>query len=271
MLFGLERSLLRHASRTVVVTDSFRRRVVDKGVAADQIHVIPNGVDLERYRSLGTAVLPGALTPPPGSFLVGYLGNFGAGQELRTVLDAAALWQREAPEVHVLLVGDGKEKRRVIEHASALGLWNVTIHPPIEKDLTPAFYNVCDVCLVPLAPIPIFQETVPSKLFEVMACERPLVASVAGEAARVVADSGGGMVTAPGDARALADAVLRLRAASCADRERMGARGRAYARAHYSRKALAGRYLAMLEALVKGEATTFRQESTIQFAEAAVR
>lgn len=247
-LFGLERRLLHRARHVVVVTGSFRRRVAAKGVSEDDISVVPNGVDTERYCRDPEAEPPLAdLAAGNGAFTVGYLGNFGAGQRLETVLDAAARLRDRAPEIRFVLAGDGTRKPEVETRAAELGLPNVAIHPPIPKERTPAFYNACDVCLVPLAPLPIFEETVPSKLFEIMACERPVVAGVAGEAARVVEASGAGLVTAPGDADALAEAVLRIRSMPGGERRGFGERGRRYVKRHYDREVLAARYLDQLE------------------------
>src|SRR5207249_255169 len=78
------------------------------------------------------------------------------------------------------------------------------------------------------------------KLFEYLACERPVVASQAGESARILRESGGGIVVGPGDARATAGAILSL----YRDPERraaMGRQGRAYVEANYSRSVWAGR------------------------------
>jgi glycosyltransferase involved in cell wall biosynthesis len=103
------------------------------------------------------------------------------------------------------------------------------------------------MCLVPLAPFPIFQETVPSKIFEIMACQRPFLASLSGEGARITTESGGGVVSEPGDARAMADAIMRIRAMSGAERAALGVAGREYVSRHYDRRLLAERYLALLE------------------------
>src|SRR5690606_7007190 len=117
----------------------------------------------------------------------------------------------------------------------------------------------CDVCLVPLAPVPIFAETVPSKIFEIMACERPVLASVAGEAARIVAASGAGVVTAPGDAEAIAGAITRFAKMSAAERAALGANGRPYVAEHYSRERLAGRYLEILQEVAAGAGSRARR------------
>lgn len=248
-IFATERAMLRRADHVVVVTESFRKRVMEKGTAPDRVDVVPNGVDTALYYAADEPPPIDALRRGDGELIVGYLGNFGAGQDLIRVLDAAALLEAADPRIRVVLAGEGTAVEQVQAHARELGLRRTTIHPPILKTQTRAFYNACDVCLVPLADFPILQETIPSKIFEVMACERPVVASVAGEAARIVQRSGGGVVVPPGDARGIADAVLRLRDTPAAERAAMGAAGRAYVGRHFARETLAARYLEILRAV----------------------
>src|SRR5690606_29854390 len=119
------------------------------------------------------------------------------------------------------------------ERARQLAPANLSVLPPVAKELTRAFYNACDVCLVPLADAPVFQETVPSKIFEVMACARPVLASVAGEAADIVRASGGGRIAAPADPDAIASAVLEFVELTADERAAMGRRGRDYVTTHY--------------------------------------
>lgn len=245
-IFATEKAMLRRAEHVVVVTDSFRKRVIEKGTAPERVDVVPNGVDTSQYYRSDEPPPLDALRRGEGETIVGYLGNFGAGQDLIRVLDAAALLEAEDPRIRVVLAGEGTAVEQVQARARELGLRRTTIHPPIPKTATRAFYNACDICLVPLAPFPILQETIPSKIFEVMACERPVVASVAGEAARIVQDSGGGVVVPPGDARGIAAAVLRLRDTPESERRAMGAAGRAYVGRHFAREALAARYLDIL-------------------------
>ena len=246
-LFAVERRLLRAADEVVVVTESFRCRMVEKGVDPARVHVIPNGVETERYYRDAAAEPPLAeLRRSDGDYLVGYLGNFGAGQNLGVVLQAAALLAHESPRVRFVLVGDGPQGGEL--RARAAELTNVSVLPPIPKEATRAFYNACDVCLVPLAPVPVFQETVPSKLFEILACERPVVASLEGEGRAIVEASGGGVVRPPGDPASIADGIREIRAMGDAQREAMGRAGRAYVERAYSRAALADRYLEVLRA-----------------------
>src|SRR5690606_38227856 len=93
---------------------------------------------------------------------------------------------------------------------------------------------------------PVFRETVPSKIFEVMACARPVLASVAGEAAEIVRASGGGVTAAPADPDAIASAVLDLAGRTAEERAAMGQRGRDFVTTNYDRRSLADRYLGIL-------------------------
>lgn len=251
-LYALEGALLRRADRVVVVTESFRRRIEAKGVMPDRIEVIPNGVDTELYFKGPDAPPPfPALDRRPGDFLVGYLGNFGAGQGLEVVVEAAAcLSQQGHDAIRFVLAGDGPTKAAIVALTRGRGL-PLEIHPPILKDQTRAFYNACDVCLVPLAPIPIFQETIPSKIFEIMACESLVIACLDGEGRRIIEESGAGLVTPPGDPEVLARAIVEAQTMKAHDRVRCGKDARAYVKAHYERHGLADRYLETIESCVQ--------------------
>jgi len=149
--------------------------------------------------------------------------------------------------VRFVLAGDGTDYRKVSDQANRLALPNLRILPAIPKNLTRAFYNNCDACLVPLAPLPIFAGALPTKLFEIMACGRSVIASASGEVPKVLHESGGGWAVAPGDAGALADAVVRLATLAPRERAAMGRKGREYVAQRFHRGALAERYLGLLK------------------------
>jgi glycosyltransferase involved in cell wall biosynthesis len=246
-LLALERYVLRRADAIAAVTESFRARIRDKGVADDRIEVLPNGVDPSfYYRDNSTPGPIPDLDRRNGEMVVGYLGNMGAGQGLESVLHAADRLRENTPRIRFALVGDGPARSRLQELADSLQIPGLSLYPPIRKEQTRAFYNACDLMLVPLAPVPIFQETIPSKLFEILACECPVLASVAGEAQRVVERSRGGWTVPPGDPVALANGITKALATPAPVREQMGRSGRSFVRREYDRAAIADRYLALL-------------------------
>jgi glycosyltransferase involved in cell wall biosynthesis len=127
-----------------------------------------------------------------------------------------------------------------------MGLANVHFLDSLDKEGVRACYADADVCLVPLRDIPLFKTFIPSKMFEMLAMGRPIVASLCGEAAGILEASGGAFVVPPEDSASIARAIRWIRddpglAAS------MGARGREFVIANYSRRALAVRYVEALE------------------------
>jgi glycosyltransferase involved in cell wall biosynthesis len=249
-LFASEKWLCDQSRAMVVVTESFRQRFVAKGVDAGKITVIPNGVDTSRYyASDETLPLTHGNRETDGP-VIGYLGTFGAGQGLLAVIQAARILHERGVRARFLLVGDGSDRAVLAEDLAATPVPGVSIHDPIPRDATRAFYQGCDIVLVPHAPLPILKDTVPSKIFEVMACERPLLAALGGEGARIVERSGGGILAKPGNAESIADGIMQLRAMSPAALQSMGASGRAFATREYDREQLAVRYLSLLERVV---------------------
>ncbi len=248
-ILGIEASLLRQSARVVVVSELLRDRVIAKGVAPDRVDVITNGVDPAQYYPSSEPPPVPELRHRGNELVVGYLGNFGAGQGLEAVLAAAEILDRRGAPVRFVLAGGGTEYGQVAERATRLRPDRLIVLPTIPKEQTRAFYNNADVCLVPLAPLPVFRGALPTKLFEIMACGRPIIASVLGEAASVIESSGSGWAINPGDPEALADAVLRMSALSPEERARMGLGGVSYVTTHYHRAALADRYLHLLRSV----------------------
>ncbi|MBK6779455.1 MAG: glycosyltransferase family 4 protein [Gemmatimonadetes bacterium] len=255
-LFALERRLLAGADLVITVTEPLRQRLIEKGVVPEKVIVAPNGVDTDAYyHDPGPLPLPEG-TIPDGRFVVGYLGNFGAGQALEHVIEAAHLVEREDPSVEFVLVGDGLERARVEQAMAHLRPANCRLAPVLPRELTRRFYSACDACLVPLAPWPALAGALPTKFFEALACERPIVAAATGEIPRVLAEAGAGLAAPPGDPAALARAVLALRALSPAERAAMGRRGRAYVVEGYDRRAVADRLYRIFAAALDLRAST---------------
>ncbi len=249
-VLAADRAVLRRAVHLVTVTEPLRDRLVAKGIPPERVTVISNGVDPAQYFPASDPPPVPELARRDGVFTVGYLGNFGAGQGLGVVLEAATRLAARAPDggVRLVLAGDGTEHQRIRERAERLALPNLSILPPIPKSQTRAFYNNCDACLVPLAPLPIFAAALPTKFFEIMACGRPVIASASGEVPGALEAAGAGWAVPPGDAEALANAILRLAALPAAARIKMGELGARYVVERFHRGALAARYLDLLRA-----------------------
>jgi hypothetical protein len=154
-----------------------------------------------------------------------YAGTVGLAQGLETLVDASRL---AGPEiVHTTIAGSGAEVESVRSRVREQRLSNVELLAPVPAGAVPALYAAADAGAVLLLDLPIFEGALPTKLFEVMAASKPVVLAASGESARLVADAGAGIVVAPGDPLALADAFRRLHA-DPALRRSLGAAGRRF-------------------------------------------
>src|SRR5690625_4119779 len=111
--------------------------------------------------------------------------------------------------------------------------------------MIPEFYNTSDICLIPLKNIELFKTFIPSKMFEIMACGTPIVASLEGEAADILVDSNAAEVVSPDNPGDIGEAIIRIKN----DRKlylRLKENGPIYVEQYYSRKKLAEQYLKIL-------------------------
>jgi glycosyltransferase involved in cell wall biosynthesis len=241
----LAQFIYRHAAAIAVISPGFKRNLISKGVPAEKIHVIPNWADEEIYRPVPRDETLAAEHGLAGRFNVMYGGNLGAAQAMDNVLEAAVRL-RDLPKVQFVLIGDGVDEVRLCEIAQERGLDNVRFIGRQPAERMPYFFALADALLVHLKRDPLFEITIPSKTIAYLACGRPILSCVAGDAAEVVQSAGAGLVCPPEDPAALAQAVRDLYAMSADQREAMGHSGRHAFLANYTRAVLVDRYEALL-------------------------
>jgi hypothetical protein len=249
LLERVELAAYHAADQVVVVSEGFRDNLIRRGVPAAKVHTITNGVDTGRYT-------PATTTPPglrarlgagPGDCLVLYAGTHGISQGLTAIADAAAVLARQpdGPSVRFAFVGDGADKQRLQRRIAELGLRNVVLRPGLPNAEMPGLLAAADICLVPLRRVPLFASFIPSKMFEYLAAGRPVIGSVTGEAAQILAEAGA-VVVPPEDSGSLAAAITAL-AAEPGLRETIAETGRAFVERRYDRAALAREYHKILD------------------------
>jgi glycosyltransferase involved in cell wall biosynthesis len=250
-LAGLAKFAYRKADLVLCVTDSFKTAIMAEGIPGDKIAVIKNGVDLDFYA-------PGSIPDPEsveipglgdirGKFVAAYVGTHGMAHGLDTVLEAAELL-RDVPDVLFLLVGDGAQREHLLQRRESMKLDNVVMLGQQPKSMMPTIWAITGASLVLLRDEPTFLSVIPSKIFESMAMQRPIILGVRGESQALVEQSGAGICIQPESAAELAAAVRRLHADAGA-RRAMGEAGRRFVAEHFDRKVLAARYLELLAGL----------------------
>jgi len=243
--------LYRNADAIVTVTESFRRAIIDRGFNPEKITTIPNGADTDFWdvNHAKTAVCLKKDLGLNNKFIVLYIGAHGISHALARILDSAAMLKAEK-KIHFLFVGDGAEKNRLIKKAGRNGMTNVTFLDPTDKNGVRDFYAMADICLVPLRNIPLFETFIPSKMFEIMSMQRPIVASVAGEAAEILKKSKGAIVVPPENSKQICNSILTLYQ-NFNSRKQMGENGRKFVTSKYTRNFLSKQYLLVLKQAMK--------------------
>lgn len=240
------------ATAITVSSPGFKRNLVAKGVPAKKIHMIPNWADETIYRPVPRDPELAERYGFSGRFNIVFGGNMGFAQGLDTVIEAAKLLS-DLPQVQFVLIGDGVDKDRLEQMVSQQRVRNVKFLGRQPEERMPGFFALANVLLVHLKRDPLFEITIPGKTGAYMACGRPILMAVAGDAADVVRDAGAGLTCTPQDPKALATAVRTLYTMPMAERERMGQAGREAFLKHYTRSVLMDRYEVLFEDIVSAK------------------
>jgi len=248
LLGALERFMYRHARAVVTVAEATRQEIVGRGFPADKIFTVTNGIDADFFSPHRRDSVVRAAQGWGDKTVVMYIGTHGLSHGLSTILDTAEIL---APRKDIVFVfaGDGAERDKIVREAERRYLKNVEFLPAQPKEAMPACYAAADICLVPLKNLTVFLYNIPSKMFEIMACGRPIILGAKGQAQKLLDEAGAGIAVEPEEPQEYANAIIRL--AERPDlREKFGKQGREHAIAHYTRARKAAEYAGIFEGLI---------------------
>lgn len=232
----LEWSTYLLASAIWAVTEGIRDILIVRGLKPERVFLLTNGVDTARFRPLPRHEAR-ARVGWDDRFTVLYVGTHGLAQDLSTVLDAAVQLKLQ-PHIRFVFVGDGAAKASLVTQAREQGLLNVSFLDPVPHEQVPVLITAADACLVPLRRLPLFEGALPSKMYEMMACERPVLLGVDGEARRLaVQEARAAIYVEPEDADSLVSAILNLYEHP-EIAQALGQNGRAFVMEHFDRQRL---------------------------------
>jgi glycosyltransferase involved in cell wall biosynthesis len=205
----LERWAYDKAAYVNAVTEGILARLITKGVPAQKLLFLPNGVDCSLIRPEPPDQLLKASLGLDGKKVALYAGGHGYASGLEQVLSAALLLMEDG-DIHFLFIGDGSEKARLVRLAQDLRLRNVTFLDPVPFREISRFMSIADCGLVTLKDSPANDGVRPSKTLAVMASAKPAIFAGKGEGARLVEEARAGIVVPSEQPQALADAVHRV-------------------------------------------------------------
>ncbi|MGI9057747.1 MAG: glycosyltransferase family 4 protein [Ktedonobacteraceae bacterium] len=245
----LEWSTYQRAKLVWVVSEGVRDLLIQRGLPPERIFLLTNGVDTTLFHPLPQVRARAALGWDD-RFTVLYAGTHGLAHGLPTILSAAEQMQHH-PDIHIIFAGDGAVKAELIAQAEKRKLKNVTFLAAQPHDRLPLLLAAADVCLVPLRKVALFETTLPVKMFEVMACARPIVLSAEGKARQIAEqEARAAIAVEPENAEAIVSAILYLREHP-EEAEALGQRGRSYVEASFDREQLTAKLEARIAKLLE--------------------
>ena len=248
----LERFVYRRAAAIAVISPGVKKNLVGKGVPPGKVHVIPHWADESLYRPVPPNPELAKNLGMAGRFNVVFAGQLGLAQGLDVVLDAAEELLGLC-DAQFVLIGDGTDADQLRRSAGERGLGNVRFLGRQPAERMAEIFAISDVLLVHLRDEPLFRITIPSKTMAYMACGRPVLMAVEGDAADLIQAAGAGVTCRAGDAKDLAETVRKLRAMDRAELEKMGRAGRETFLTSYSRAVLLDRYEMILTKIASGK------------------
>jgi len=241
------RFIYRHTDLLLVQSRAFEAPVRDLALETPIVYY-PNSVD-------DSFAMPATDESPPveglnEGFSVMFAGNIGAAQAVGVMVEAASLL-KDYSDIHFVVLGDGSSRAWMLTEVQRRGLANLHLPGRFPVETMPGLMQKASALLVTLADQPIFAATVPNKVQAYMAAGRPIIACLNGEGARLVAESGAGLAAPAEDAKALADAILRLYRQSADERQIMGDNGRRYYQEHFNHDRLIDQLIGHLQAVTQ--------------------
>ncbi|WP_114558761.1 glycosyltransferase family 4 protein [Desertihabitans aurantiacus] len=210
LISRLEADAARYATKTIAITQALKDELVTRGVEADQITVVPNGVDTDRFVPRAPDLELADRLGVRGKKVIGYVGTIVDYEGLELLVEAAGVLSRERSDFVVLVIGDGNALEDLTQRVVDEGLTDVVkLLGRVPHEEVESYYSIIDVCPLPRLPLPVCEMVSPLKPFEAMAMGKVVVASDVAALAEIVEDGLNGMLHTKGDAASLTE-KLRL-------------------------------------------------------------
>lgn len=209
---ALETYALKRVDHAFTICEGLRKDIVQRGISAEKVTVIPNAVDVNAFQLAGK--------PSPdllekygltNKTVIGFIGSFYAYEGLDLLLDALPALLVARPDIRVLLVGGGPQENNLKNQAQALGIAEKVVfvgrvpHSEVNR-----YYDLIDILAYPRHPMRLTELVTPLKPLEAMAQGQIFVASDVGGHKELIRHGETGMLFAAGNSKALAAAILEL-------------------------------------------------------------
>lgn len=184
------------ARQIIVVTDSFKSRLIERGISEKKIFVVKNGVDRSLFAPMAKDLELLKELGLEGKKVIGYVGTHGMAHKLDFILQCAKN-NEGRNDYHFLFIGNGAKKNELLNLKEQLKLTNVTMLDSVSKTEVKRYISILDLCLINLRKSDLFKTVIPSKIFENAAMEIPIIMGVEGEAQEIIESYKAGLCFEP--------------------------------------------------------------------------
>lgn len=233
----LVRFVYKRCDRILVQSRAFTDKVAMLADGTERIRYFPGWAE-SVFAADTSATTAAELSPYARNFKILFAGNIGEAQDFPAILNAAEAL-KDVLHLRWIIVGDGRAAPQVRNEIVQRGLQDVVVllgRYPLDR--MPSFFAGADALLVTLRAKPIWSMTIPGKVQSYLAAGKPIIGMLNGEGARVIAESGAGLVAPAGDGASLAKQALRLIALDPKRRAEMGQAAVEYGRREFDRDTL---------------------------------
>jgi glycosyltransferase involved in cell wall biosynthesis len=229
------------ADRVVSNLEGAAEHMISRGMDRNKFTWVSNGIALEEFAAAAPLLPELAAQIPTEGLCIVYTGTLGVANALDTLIEAAEVLRND-PDIHILLVGQGRLRADLEARCRTLGLDNVRFLGPVPKLQVQSLLAACGACYIGATANPLYEFGVsPNKLFDYFLSGRPVLCGIDSGEFKPVERHAAGLTVPAEDPQALADAIRRLRDMPEAERRRMGENGRRAALEHYDYAKLAKR------------------------------
>jgi len=249
--YRLENFIYKKADLINVLTPAYKEYLIkEKNVSENKIIYIPNAADLDIFRPGSRENWVRKKYEWNKKFVILYVGAHGVANDLWQIINVAQSLKNNQ-EILFILIGDGMEKSKLKITVQEKGLTNIQFLDSIPKDKLNDYINAADVCTAVLRPV--FTTTYPNKVFDYMACAKPIILPIDGACRKLVVDEArAGIFVKPRDTEDFKEKIIYFYNHPEA-REAMGQNGYRYVINYFDRQKLANQYLEIINKLATNQ------------------
>lgn len=252
VLRWMERKVYNGSDAVTTIDKVFYDTIVGRFKESSRLHIIPNFVDTELYQQVAwKGRLDVALFPETDSIKLLYAGNIGHAQSWEPLIELAD--RTRELNVEYVVIGEGAKRDYVASEIEKRGLEKLHLLPYQPRELMPAILSYSDASFIFMAPES-DTDGFPSKVYTIMACERPLLV-LSGENTPIVyflKDKGcAKLITEQDFVKKVDEMVAWLGSVTREELKEMGRKGLAEIQAKYTKEKVTDMYVELVDTLTK--------------------